>query len=206
MNTENQFKKGQEVWVKASVLIPELNNDDQIYLRFVEPRYEWDKNVHEGLVYTTEQILQEHGASAPQTKSAEYTPDFVNKLQVGDKVQLVERWGRKPNIIGTRDGYGFELNGIYFVKESEDYENDVCITNGDEYCYVPFIFLDLVEPAPGPKYFIEERHAYPAYIINYGTPVSRKFVAHLNPDYVTLAEAQEFCNILDQKDQDNENA
>lgn len=60
------FTAGQKVWVNARVLNPKFNKKDQIYLRFAEPLAAWNHNVHELLVYTTEEILQEYGVIVPQ--------------------------------------------------------------------------------------------------------------------------------------------
>lgn len=200
MNTESKFTKGQEVWVKARIgEDPNPDRDGEIEVHINRG---WDTDdlsfALPSDIRTTEQILQEHGASDPQTKSAEYTPDFANTLKAGDTVKLVERWGRRPSKLEFMGALGFKLNGTYIVEESEDYEYDVRITNGNEYYYVPFIFLDLVEPAPKYK-LVENTREYQIYDTQ-----KRQTKASFSNEIYTFEEVQAECDRLNQKDQDND--
>lgn len=134
----------------------------------------------------------------PQTQEIIFTEhDFANTLKEGDTVKLVERWGRTPYNLGSRIAEGFELNGIYIVTKGEDGEFYVRITNGNKNYFVPFIFLDLVEPAPepAPRFKINEDTVY-YYIID----AEKRYSAIYSKRCYTLEEVQAECERLKQKE------
>lgn len=81
MNTESEFTKGQEVWVKSKVKSTRTNDLGDIFIGFKALCDEKWTYVAEDSVYTTEQILQEYGALAPQP----ITPLFTITLPLPDR-------------------------------------------------------------------------------------------------------------------------
>lgn len=189
------FTAGQEVWIKAIIDDPEPNIDGDIKFR---RRHHWGRVygfVHPSEIRTSEQILQEHGASVPQN-----APDRTRKFKKGDKVRLVERDGRKPQ---EYKHSGFELNKVYTVATDEDIVNEVFLVDehNTERFLVSWNFLDLVEPAP--KYWVHESPK--TYSIYYKGKRGEVITAMLlRKDIYTLEEALEFCNNLNVKDQNND--
>lgn len=127
-------------------------------------------------------------------------PDHTRKFQKGDKVQIVERDGRTPWL-----NDGFILNGYYTVCENEDINGDVCLHDETrcEFFAISWFFLDLVETAPEPKYWLHESPK--TYSIYYKGQFGRVITAMLmQKDLYTLEEAQEQCDKLNRKEQDND--
>lgn len=191
--SENKFTKGQDAE------LPAPNAECWIRAKYIE------KNNFENLVEIFDGLVNKHvhiqdsdlHFTKPQTQGVAFTePNFTNKLKVGDKVQLVERWGRKPKDLEYMQEYGIVLNGTYIVDKVEDSDFDVRIKHGDNYWYVSFIFLKLVEPAQ--KYWLSETDK--TYSIYYRGEKDKLLVAmSLRKDLYTLAEAQEQCDKLNRK-------
>ena len=249
-NSENQpedksptFTKGQEVWVKAIIENP-------------EPDYEWGIKfsrrcqggriwgfTHPSEIRTTEQLVQEYGASSPlkyeytrtlngdfaiyqvikytateteamkelnrlNREGQHFTPetpqnaeviDHTRKLREGDKVEIVERDGRIPWVTD-----GFEIGGHYLVS-GEDKYGEVTLYDKSrcEFFTTSWIFLDLIEPAPEPKYWLHESPK--TYSIYYKGQFGRVITAMLmQKDLYTLDEAQEQCDKLNEKDENDD--
>ena len=129
-------------------------------------------------------------------------PDRTRKFKKGDKVRVVKRWGRPLKDQEDFEDWGFKVNEVYEVLENEDCDNAVKLINGGHCWYFPFYALDLVEPAPAPKYWLHESDkTYSIYFKGESDKVLAAMI--LRKNLYTLEEAQEQLDKLIQKDQDN---
>lgn len=226
MNTESEFTKGQEVWVKATIEDKSIHKDNSWFVFVKGGDF---AHVPEDGIRTTEQIILENTTMDSPTMYRFFDPvygaenakiasrnaeqnakpttisntetvteyDRTRRFKKGDKVRLVERWGRPPREEGLFESWAFEPNKVYEVLKDEEY-NEVELTNGEYSWDYPFYFLDLVEPAPEPKYWLHESPK--TYSIYYKGQFGRVITAMLmQKELYTLEEAQEQCDKLNQK-------
>lgn len=208
MNTENQFTKGQEVWVKAIIVDKKEDFDWGIEISRRTISGSICGFTHPNEIRTTEQIcaevikeeeerLKNIGIAPPS--DGQNANDRTRPFRERDKVRVVERWGRPLKDQEDFEDWGFKLNEVYEVAEDEDCDNEVKLKNGEHYWCFPFYVLDLVEPAPEPKYWLHESPK--TYSIYYKGQFGRVITAMLmQKDLYTLEEAQEQCDKLNQKD------
>lgn len=144
------FTKYQKVWVKAEI---DEQSEIDADVWCVNTKDENEDNfpfyTSKSEIRTTAQILQEHGALAPQN-----TQDRTRPFRERDKVRIVERDARKPDLLP-----GFDCGKIYEVRDDEGCHGDVCLKNpiyDNEDLYIPWFFLDLVEEAPNPRFIVIE--------------------------------------------------
>lgn len=186
---------GDECWVKAKLLDPHPDRDG-------------DYNV---LIENNFTDIEQVYARAENVRFTEPThstaiieliePDRTRKFKKGDKVKRREEllYGRTLDIIFPLLPYGKTL----IVETDEDSNGEVGIFYGGITRYVPFFILDLVEPAPEPKFWVHESpKTYSIYCKGKKGEVITAML--LRKDIYTLKEAQEQCDKLNSKDQDND--
>lgn len=182
MNDESKnatFIEGQEVWVRATYVGKAFHHDESS-VKIETP----------GLVEKTSYI-------DVKDKDICFTePNRTRKFKKGDKVKRREGllYGRNLDNWHPLLPHGETL----IVKTDEDCNGEVGIFYGGITRYVSFFVLDLIEPAPEPRYFIDNEIEY-SYIINYGTPTDYEFVAKLDIEHFTFEDAEEFCEKLNKK-------
>lgn len=186
--------EGDECWVKAKLQDPQPDRDGD-YRVLIENNFTGEERVF---------VRPEHiRFSDPTHSTAVITfvkTDRTRKFRKGDKVRLVERWGRTPWLNCSNLELG-ETYTVYADEEVEDEEIYLEVYDNSE-GISPF-FLDLVEPTPEPKYWLHESPK--TYSIYYKGQFGRVITAMLmQKDLYTLEEAQEQCEKLNKKEQNND--
>lgn len=187
--SENQFKEGQEVWVKARIRSGIVFSDNTIAIRIRSANQ--DHFLYYCLcseIRTTEQIWK----------------DVITNDSKSDKFRVYiddVRQGLNYYYIYSPDGTEAVLPKDCYspreVIEICDAENAKIATQ----CAAPTTIsnTETVTEAPEEKFFIEDETSYDSYTINFGTPDDYQFVAKLDTDFYTLEEAWQECEKLSKK-------
>lgn len=241
-NKTPTFKHRQEVWVKATIIDKSIYGDNMWFTLVAGGDYD---HIPEEEIRTTEQIVQEHGASSPQHNATKYEytithngdfavykvmkyaateteaieernrlnreaqhvtkqqtqeiilnePDPTRKFKKGDKAQ------RRKTLEGRdlrKTCPQLPFDEILTVLEDENEAWNIKVKWGDKTAYGGFVYFELVEPAPEPKYWVKESTL--CYYINYKGADDCIYTAlYMNKDLYTLEEAQQECDRLNRE-------